>query len=135
MSMSCGSSVRSSVVTHAIATRIGLVALAIGTTLMSGCLFAGGSKTDVSGRQVSPAEVASLQPGKTTEMEVMQLLGPATTTTTLSDGSVMHSWVATRRERRSGAMFLIFATESEKTERTTLSVTCKDGIVTNVNIS
>jgi hypothetical protein len=47
----------------------------------------------------------------------------------------MHSWVATRRERRSGAMFLIFATESEKTERTTLSVTCKDGIVTNVNIS
>jgi hypothetical protein len=68
-------------------------------------------------------------------MEVMQLLGPATTTTTLSDGSVMHSWVATRRERRSGAMFLIFATASEKTETTTLSVTCKDGVVTNVNIS
>jgi 20S proteasome alpha/beta subunit len=32
-------------------------------------------------------------------------------------------------------MFLIFATASEKTETTTLSVTCKDGVVTNVNIS
>jgi hypothetical protein len=135
MVISRGSSVRSSGFSHAIATRVGLIALALGTTFMSGCLFAGGSKTDVSGRQVSPAEVASLQPGKTTEMEAMQLLGPATTTTTLSDGSVMHSWVATRRERRSGAMFLIFATASEKTETTTLSVTCKDGVVTNVNIS
>jgi outer membrane protein assembly factor BamE (lipoprotein component of BamABCDE complex) len=120
---------------RSLATFVPFVVLLLATPIMSGCLFAGGSKTDITGRQVSRAEVASIQPGKTTEAQVLQMLGPSTTTTTMSDASVMHSWVATRKERKSGAMFLIFANASEKTETTTLSVTCKDGIVTNVNIS
>jgi hypothetical protein len=112
-----------------------LAATLLATPLLGGCLFAGGSKTDITGRQISAAELASIQPNVTTEQEVLQRLGPASTTTTLSDGSTMHSWVSTRTQRKSGAMFLIFASADEKTERTTLSITCKNGIVSSVNIS
>jgi len=110
---------------------VGLLAV---SSVFSGCLITGGSKTDIVGREVSPAEIASIKPGETTEESVLQLLGPATTTTQLSDG-VMHSWVATRTERKAGAVFLIFANKSEKSQRTTLSVTCKQGMVTNVSTS
>lgn len=107
--------------------------LVAGMTL-TGCLVASQHRVDVTGREVSKAEFDSIKAGVTSEREVLEMFGPATSTTPMSDGGVMHTWTATKREEKEGAVFLIFASSTEKTTRQSLNVTCKDGLVTAVSM-
>lgn len=111
-----------------------IVVLMMASTALSGCLVASHRKVDVTGREVSQAEFNAIKPGVTTEQEVLEKLGPATATTPMSDGGVMHTWTANKREESSGAVFLILASSSEKTTRQSLNVTCKNGMVTAVSM-
>lgn len=101
---------------------------------LGGCLVASQHRVDVSGREVSNVEFDEIRAGVTTEREVLESFGPATKTTPMSDGGVMHTWTSVKREEREGAVFLIFASSSEKTTRQSLNVTCKDGLVTAVSM-
>ncbi len=115
--------------------RVVVIACVVVTaTTLTGCLIASNNRVDVTGREVSAAEFNSIKPGVTSEREVLELFGPATSTTPMSDGGVMHTWTAVKREERGGAVFLIFASSSKKTTRQSMNVTCKDAIVTAVSM-
>ena len=117
------------------ARHVGLVAgVVLAATTLTGCLVASQHRVDVTGREVSKAEFDSIKAGVTSEREVLEMFGPATSTTPMSDGGVMHTWTATKREEKEGAVFLIFASSTEKTTRQSLNVTCKDGLVTAVSM-
>lgn len=116
-------------------TRICIAAGVLGFAMvLPGCLVASHRKVDVTGREVSQAEFNAIKPGVTTEQDVLEKLGPATATTPMSDGGVMHTWTANKREESSGAVFLILASSSEKTTRQSLNVTCRNGMVTAVSM-
>jgi hypothetical protein len=113
---------------------VGVASVAGVLGVLPGCLIASTRSASVTGREVTSAELNSIRPGETTEADVLTRLGAPTTTTQLSDGGKLHTWSATTTERSSGAVFLIFAGTSEKNTTRSVNVSCKDGLVTAVQV-
>lgn len=106
----------------------------VSTMVLPGCLVASKREASVSGREVSQTELDAIAVGTTSETDVLVRLGPPSSTTQLSDGGKLHTWSATTRETSSGAVFLIFAGSSVKETKRSVMISCKDGVVTQVNV-
>jgi outer membrane protein assembly factor BamE (lipoprotein component of BamABCDE complex) len=106
----------------------------VATMVLPGCLVASNREASVSGREVSQTELDAIAVGTTSETDVLVRLGPPSSTTQLSDGGKLHTWSATTRETSSGAVFLIFAGSSVKETKRSVMISCKDGVVTQVNV-
>ena len=66
------------------------------------------SRTHYSGRHVSEATLAQVQPGATQEY-VLALLGEPSVRTSLGDGSAIWKWMHTRKETAPGSFILLFS--------------------------
>jgi hypothetical protein len=110
--------------------------LAASTTLMSGCLVAGSSRTYQSGTYVGRGTLAQIEPGKTNEEFVLASLGPPhqhpTSKITMDDGAELWKWEYTRRPSSSGAVFLLLASDTHHESRTVTSILFRDRIVERV---
>jgi outer membrane protein assembly factor BamE (lipoprotein component of BamABCDE complex) len=106
--------------------------LAASTTLMSGCLVAGSSRTYQSGTYVGRGTLAQIEPGKTNEEFVLASLGPPTSKITMDDGAELWKWEYTRRRSSSGAVFLLLASDTHHESRTVTYILFRDRIVERV---
>jgi outer membrane protein assembly factor BamE (lipoprotein component of BamABCDE complex) len=92
-----------------------LVALSLAAT---GCLVAGDNDIRVTGTRVSAATLSTIEPGTTTETEVLALLGEPTRTVRLNEKRVL-VYEYERVEDKDTAIFLVFGGSSSKTEKQT----------------
>ena len=84
-------------------------ALAVLLLLSAGCVVVqSDSQTSSSGREVSEATLAQIQPG-TSQDYVLALLGEPTRKSPLGDGSAIWKWSHTRKETSSGSFILLFS--------------------------
>lgn len=85
------------------------LAVASLAALSAGCVVVqSGGHTRTSGRHVSEATLAQIQPGATQDY-VLALLGQPSTRTAVGDGSAIWKWTHTRKETSSGSFILIFS--------------------------
>lgn len=94
-----------------------------------GCLIHADSSTVVEGSYIGPETIAQIEPGAKEEF-VVATMGTPTTTTTLSDNSVIWKWTWRRRTQSDGKVFLLLSTESESEREGAAYVQMKDGVVT-----
>jgi len=99
--------------------------------LLGGCLVASSNRTDEYGTRVSDATLQQVESGKTTEQWLIATLGEPTSSRVVDDscGHRVHRYEYRVERESSGAVFLIYAGESETVERTNNYFEVKDGIV------
>ena len=107
------------------------IALLLGTSLlMTGCLVTGSNKETGSGTKVSDGTFNQIKVNETSEEWVRATLGPPTSDTAMQSGGHILKYTYTEKHESSGAVFLIFGGESEKTVEHTAFFEIKNGIVT-----
>jgi outer membrane protein assembly factor BamE (lipoprotein component of BamABCDE complex) len=108
---------------------LSIVALAVPMTMtMSGCLIASSKESSISGAYVQPGAVSKVRVNTTTSSEVEEILGQPSNSVTNDDGTETWTWNWTKTTEDDGAVFLIFAGESEKTVHESVHIKFVDGI-------
>ncbi len=103
----------------------------VAAATLSGCLAGGSSSTTQSGSFVSPATLASIEPGKTTQQWVQAMIGEPTSRIT-ENGRDTWRYAFTRLARSSGFVLVIFGgSNSEQISQNTF-VEFESGIVRRV---
>ncbi len=108
--------------------------LAAAALPLSGCLVSGADSTKVSGTQVAPSTLETLQDQAMTREQVIDLLGPPTRSTEIKNGEIF-SYEWQKRKEGGGAVFLLFAHSHSTEEKSTAYVQFEDGVVTKTWIS
>ena len=106
------------------------VLLAIVLTVSSGCLVSHRKSVDEAGVQVSPATLAQVEPGHTTEAWLLATLGEPTSRRTVDDRVSILRYNYTRETSSRGRVFLLFSGRSKSQESSTTFFEVTDGIVT-----
>lgn len=113
-------------------------AMAAGMVLMvlplGGCLVSGADSTEVSGTQVAPLTLETLQEQAMTREQVIDLLGPPTRSTEIKNGEIF-SYEWEKRKEGGGAVLLLFAHRHSTEEKSTAYVQFEDGVVTKTWMS
>lgn len=104
--------------------------------LASMCLMAApgcvvGSKNQVStkGRPISENTLDVLDPGTTTEQQLLDLLGPPTRTMTTDETGTIYVYEYERRKSGKGYILFAFAGSSESVEQRTVYVLIRNGVI------
>lgn len=96
---------------------------------MAGCLVASSKESSIRGAYVQPNTVSKVRLNQTTMTEVEELMGTPSNSTLNDDGSETWTWNWSKTTDDSGAVFLIFAGNSEKTVHESVHVKFVDGVV------
>lgn len=96
----------------------------------AGCLVMHQNSIDESGVRVSPSTLDQVEPGRTSEAWLIATLGEPTSRRKVDDRTSILRYNYTRESSSGGAVFLIFAGQSSKTESTTTFFEITDSIVT-----
>lgn len=96
---------------------------------MQGCLVSSSKQQSISGAYVQPGTVSKVQLNKSTMAEVEDLMGQPSVTKANDDGTETWTWNWSKTTDDSGAVFLIFAGNSEKTVHESVHMKFKDGVV------
>ena len=110
-------------------TAVALAALLTIPMTMTGCLVASSKDSSIRGAYVQPNTVSKVKLNQTTMTEVEELMGQASYTTVNDDGSETWTWNWSKTTDDSGAVFLIFAGNSEKTVHESVHIKFVDGVV------
>ena len=110
----------------ALSAAILLGSLTLGS--MQGCLISSSKESRISGAYVQPGAVTKVKVNKTTSEEVEEILGQPSSSTFNDDGTETWTWRWSKRTEDDGAVFLIFAGESEKTVYQAVNIQFADGI-------
>lgn len=105
------------------------IGLGVATAGLGGCLAAGGTEIDIDGQKISGRTFGQLTPG-TTEIEVIELLGPPTRIVERTDGDRLLVYEYRREVDSGGHFLLLFAGGSEKVEQQTAYIRVRGGLVT-----
>lgn len=100
--------------------------------LLPGCLINSSSRTEYSGRYLSPAAVSQIEPGETKRDFVLATIGEPTTKTTLDDGSEIWKWEYRKTRSSSGSVFLLLNSDSQTRSEGATFVVFRDGVVEKV---
>ena len=106
--------------------------LAVGLSLLcSGCLVCAGSSVTYGGKgeMVSDRTLSRIEPGKTTEGELVAMLGEPTKKEAMPEDSQLYKYEYVKKTRRNVAVFVLLATSNNKEERTRLCFRIKDDVV------
>lgn len=114
---------------HRTHTAFALAACLLVPMTISGCLIASSKESSIRGAYVQPNMVSKLRLNETTMTEVEELMGQPSSSTLNDDGSETWTWNWSKTTEDSGAVFLIFAGDSEKTVHESVHVKFKDGVV------
>jgi outer membrane protein assembly factor BamE (lipoprotein component of BamABCDE complex) len=98
---------------------------------LSGCLVSGSASQKRTGKYVSDATMARIEPGKTTAGWVMATMGEPSSRNKMEDGSEVWRWDYTETRHSTAAVFLIFGGSDEKQNDGSVFVEMKDGVVVN----
>jgi outer membrane protein assembly factor BamE (lipoprotein component of BamABCDE complex) len=101
---------------------------------LAGCLVSGADSTRVSGTQVAPVTLQTLQEQAMTREQVIDLLGPPTRSTEIRNGEIF-SYEWEKRKDGGGAVLLLFAHRHSTEEKSTAYVQFEDGVVTKTWMS
>ncbi len=110
-------------------TAIALAALLTVPMITSGCLIASSKESSIHGAYVQPGTVSKVTLNRSTMTEVEDLMGTPSSTKLNDDGSETWTWNWSKTTDDSGAVFLIFAGNSEKTVHESVHVKFVDGVV------
>ena len=98
---------------------------------LAGCAVLGSSSdVDVEGTPISSLTLQQLEPGETTEQQVLNLLGPPSRTMERTDGEKTLVYEFRRTKESKGHLLFVFSGKSESSERRTAYVALRDGVVT-----
>jgi hypothetical protein len=100
--------------------------------LLGGCLINSSSKTEYSGRYLSPAAVSQIEPGETRQDFVLATIGEPTTKTALDDGSEIWKWEYRKTRSSSGSVFLLLNSDNQTRSEGATYVVFRDGVVEKV---
>lgn len=110
--------------------RIALTSLAAAMTLCTaGCLISTERSVHTQGREISPRAMDAIQPGVTTEAELLQHLGTPSRTMAADDGGTIYVWSWTREERGEGRALFLFSGEHETSSEASASALVRNGLV------
>lgn len=109
---------------------IGLgVACLAGAFILAGCLASGSASVKTSGQYVSGKTLALIEPGKSSQRELVDLLGPPTRTMHHHDGRTIYVYHYTLDAKGSGGVLLLaWGSGRQQVERTTY-FELEDGVV------
>jgi len=107
---------------------IGISILLASTLTLGGCLVASSKESKISGAYVQPNTVSKVRVNETSALEVEELLGLPSNTTTNDDGSETWTWNWSKRTDDSGAVFLVFGGSTEKTVHESVHIKFVDGV-------
>lgn len=106
-------------------------ALAVFTTcLLTGCIVSGNSSVSLSGQAVRDSSMKLLEPGVTTEEQVLELVGVPTRVVELDPNRKIYVYEWSRRESSSTAIFLLFSGSSAEETSRVVNIELVDGVVT-----
>lgn len=113
--------------------RIGLAGgVLLLTPVLGGCLVGSSNRTTYSGRYVSPSALDRVEPGYTTQDEVLDLLGEPSSRREHDDGSELWRWAYRKTHSSRGHVLLLFSSSSRTETNGAVSVTLHDGVVTEL---
>lgn len=107
---------------------IATACLLASTLALGGCLIASSKESRISGAYVQPNTVSKVHLNETTALEVEELLGLPSNTTTNDDGSETWNWNWSKHTDDDGAVFLVFGGSTEKTIHESVHIKFIDGI-------
>lgn len=105
-----------------------LAAAAAALLTLPGCLIVSDRDTDISGAYVDNAAASKVVLHKTSPDQAIEYLGEPTERVTNDRGEDVLTWRWTKRTEDEGALFLVFAGETTKTETQSLSIAFRDGV-------
>jgi hypothetical protein len=113
--------------------RVVFAFLAMGTAvLMPGCLVTSRSHSRASGKMIDPAEMRSIEVGRTTGDELIERFGAPTSRVDRKDGTSTWKWCRTESRESSGRVFLVFGSSRDEEKTSCTVVDLRDGVVTGV---
>jgi len=112
-----------------------IVSLAVAAAVClaaGGCLIVTGNSRHETGVRVSATTISQVEPGKTTEAWVLATLGEPTSRTKVDIANQVEilRYEHSTHKSSGGAVFLIFAGGSDRSERSVAYFEVTDGIVT-----
>ena len=107
----------------------GMFVLGAGVLFAQGCLVNTSSTTVYSGNRVSKTALAKLEKGESTEEFVLATIGAPSDKHELADGSVLWKYEWSRRQRSSGAVFLLLNADSTTERDSRAFIQMRDGVV------
>ncbi len=96
---------------------------------MSGCLVYSAKSTKTTGAYVAPNAVSHVELNQTTQIEVEEILGQPSSTTTNDDGSETWTWNWTDTKGEGSTVFLLFAGGSKEIVDQSVHIKFRDGVV------
>lgn len=107
------------------------ILLLLGTLTMTGCLLTVDSDRHAGSSQWSEELAHRIQPGETTEVWVQETFGEPSRRTEHADGSQVWHYENTSKVDTEVGLFLLFHVDVESEVEKRLSITIKEGIVTD----
>lgn len=99
---------------------------------LSGCLVNSSTRTEFSGRYVSPTTINQIEPGKTRDEFVTAVLGCPTSKTPLTDGSEIWKWEYQKKSSSNGYVFLLVSANDKSEKQGATYVVMRCGTVEKV---
>lgn len=99
---------------------------------MSGCLVNSSTRTEYSGRYISPKTIEQIEAGKTKEEFVMAILGGPTSKTPLSDGAEVWKWEYQKKSSSNGHVFLLVSANDHSEKQGATYIVMRCGMVEKV---
>ena len=107
------------------------ILLLLGTLTMTGCLFTVDSDRHAGSSQWSEELARRIEPGETTQVWVEETFGEPARRTEHADGSQVWHYENTSKVDTEVGLFLLFHVDVESEVEKRLSVTIKEGVVTD----
>ncbi len=108
--------------------------LSLAALPLGGCLVSGSGSSRVSGTPVGMMTLETLQDQAMSSTQVIELIGPPTRKTSITNGEIYaYEWEEQRRGR--AAVFLLFATSNTTNEKSVAYVQFENDVVTKTWIS
>ncbi len=108
------------------------VCLIPAVVLLPGCLVAGSQSTQISGQRVEQSSIALVEPGETTEEQIIQLVGVPTRAVELGDNRKVFVYEWTQREASSTRILVLFRGHNSTESRGITNIELVDGIVSRL---
>lgn len=100
-----------------------------GIALLSGCIVSGKNRVATTGQPVAEQSLTLLEQGRTTEDQVLQLVGVPTRVVELGDQRKVYVYEWSRRQCSSTRILVLFSGSSSRETRGILNIEVVDGIV------
>ncbi|MGP1346238.1 MAG: hypothetical protein ACTS3F_06170 [Phycisphaerales bacterium] len=129
----CQASLTRRTMTRRVGAALTIAALAcLPTMALTGCLIGSKKSVQVTGRSFDPSLLNQVVVDQTTEIQLLDLLGPPTRTMAADAGGVIFIWEYRRVEDSRGYVLFVFGGSTERVEQQSVSVLVRDGLVRRV---